>query len=211
MTKRLNELFSLISNCELFADVGCDHGFISQMVLDSNRAKKVIISDVSKKSLKKAEILLKDYGDRVISIVSDGFDGYDFKPDQAIIAGMGGEEIIKILSSSKFLPNKLILNPMKNVDKVRRFLHKVGYKILKDFTIFDGKFYDLISCEKGEDCYTELEYLFGRDNLISKTDDFIKKLKFYKKRYQDAIKNGAKDDDLIEKLAQIEGVLNENN
>ena len=210
MTKRLNELYSLISNCLLFADVGCDHGFISQMVLDGNKAEKVIISDVSKKSLKKAEILLKDYGDRVISVVSDGFKGYKYSPDQAIIAGMGGEEIIKILSFAKRLPNKLILNPMKNVDKVRRFLHKIGYKILKDYTIYDGKFYDLISCEKGEDSYTELEYIFGRDNLIFKSSDFIEKLKFYKKRYQDAINNGAKDGDLKEKLLQIEGVLNEN-
>ncbi|MBQ9781981.1 MAG: SAM-dependent methyltransferase, partial [Clostridia bacterium] len=119
MTKRLNELFSLIKSCDLFADVGCDHGFISQMVLDFGKAKKVIISDVSKKSLQKAEHLLKDYGNRVQSFVSDGFNGYDQIPDQAIIAGMGGEEIIKILQASKFLPNRLILNPMKNSDKVR--------------------------------------------------------------------------------------------
>ena len=133
MTKRLNQLFSLISKCRTFADVGCDHGFISKMVLDTEKAEKVIISDISKPSLKKAENLLKNYGDRVISVVSDGFNSYDDKPDQAIIAGMGGEEIIKILSSSEFVPDRLILNPMKNADKVRRFLHSVGYKILKDY------------------------------------------------------------------------------
>ncbi len=210
MTKRLNELFSLIKNCDLFADVGCDHGFISQMVLDYGKAKKVIISDVSKKSLQKAENLLKDYGDKVISIVSDGFNAYTKIPDQAIIAGMGGEEIIKILQASKFLPNRLILNPMKNVDKVRKFLITNGYKILKDYTILDSKFYDLILCEKGEDNYTQLEYIFGRDNLKNKSVDFIEKLKFYKKFYQDAINNGGKDKDLKIKLAQIEGVLNEN-
>ena len=210
MTKRLNQLFSLISKCRTFADVGCDHGFISKRVLDTEKAEKVIISDISKPSLKKAENLLKNYGDRVISVVSDGFNSYDDKPDQAIIAGMGGEEIIKILSSSEFVPDRLILNPMKNADKVRRFLHSVGYKILKDYTIFDGKFYDLILCERGRDSYSEIEYIFGRDNLIYKTKDFMDKLKFYKKRYQDAIKKGATDQDLLEKLSQIEGVLNEN-
>ncbi len=210
MTKRLNELFSLITSCRLFADVGCDHGFISQLVLENDKANKVIISDVSKKSLKKAETLLKGYGDRVESIVSDGFEGYIDCPDQAIIAGMGGEEIIKILSKTKFFIDKLILNPMKNVEKVRRFLIEKGYKIVKDYTILDGKYYDIIVCEKGEDCYSELEYQFGRDNLLYKGEDFIKKLKFYKKYYQNAIDNGAKDDYLLQKLAQIKRILNEN-
>ncbi len=210
MTKRLNELFGLITPCNLFADVGCDHGFISEIVLKNQMANKVIISDISKKSLLKAEILLKDYGNKVVSVVSDGFKSYTEVPNQAVIAGMGGEEIIKILTNSNFLPNRLILNPMKNVDKVRRCLIKNGYKILKDYCIFDGKFYDLILCEKGEDYYTEKEYIFGRDNLKSKSHDFIEKLKFYKKYYTQAIKNGATDGDLKEKLAQIEGVLNEN-
>ncbi len=210
MTKRLNEIYSLITNCNVFADVGCDHGFISQLVLQNQKANKVIISDVSKKSLKKAETLLKDYNDKVVSIVSDGFNNYNINPNQVVIAGMGGEEIIKILQATNFIFERLILNPMKNVDKVRKFLHEKGYKIVKDYTIFDGKFYDLIACERGSDSYTELEYAFGRDNLIEKSSDFIKKLNFYKNYYQTAIDNGANDEFLKQKLAQIKGILNEN-
>lgn len=174
---RLNVLYSLIDSGEVFADIGCDHGYLSKAVLDGDKFKTVIVSDVSEKSLQKAITLLKPYGDRVISIVADGFNGYPLVPSQAVIAGMGGEEIVKILKGAKELPEKLVLAPQKNSDKVRKTLLLLGYKILKDFTFFSqGKFYDAISAEKGKDFYTETEIIFGRDNLKDKPIGFIKKL-----------------------------------
>ena len=175
---RLDVLFDLISQGKVFADVGCDHGYIAEMVLKSNKYEKVILSDISSKSLEKAVNLLQGYGDRVKFIVSDGFSSYDELPDEAIIAGMGGEEIVKILSG-KILPNKLVLAPQKNTYKVRRLLLDSGYKILKDFTFYSqGKFYDAIKAEKGEDFYTPDELIFGRDNVKYRPDGFIKKVEF---------------------------------
>ena len=95
---RLDILFDLIGEGKVFADVGCDHGYIAEMVIKSGKYEKVILSDVSAKSLQKAVDLLSSYQDKVTFIVSDGFLKYDQTPDEAIIAGMGGEEIIKILS-----------------------------------------------------------------------------------------------------------------
>ena len=175
---RLDILFDLIGEGEVFADVGCDHGYIAEMVLKSGKYKKVILSDISKKSLDKAINLLSPYGDRVEFIVSDGFEGYSTVPDGAIIAGMGGEEIVKILSGD-ILPNSLVLAPQKNTDKVRKILLDRGYKILKDFTFYSqNKFYDAISAVKGEDFYSPKEIIFGRDNLKDKPDGFIRKIKF---------------------------------
>lgn len=175
---RLDILFDLISQGKVFADVGCDHGYIAEMVLKSNKYEKVILSDISSKSLEKAVNLLQGYGDRVKFIVSDGFSSFSELPDEAIIAGMGGEEIVKILSG-KILPNKLVLAPQKNTYKVRRLLLDSGYKILKDFTFYSqGKFYDAIKAEKGEDFYTTDELIFGRDNVRYKPDGFIKKVEF---------------------------------
>ncbi len=175
MTERLEVLFNLIDSGKIFADVGCDHGYVSKAVLDANRFEKVILSDVSSKSLEKAKNLLKDYGEKVEFIVCDGFSGYDTAPDQAIIAGMGGEEIVKILSGA-ILPNKLVLAPQKNTEKVRKHLLEKGYKILKDFTFYSGgKFYDAISAIKGIDEYSPLQILFGRDNLANKPEAFVKK------------------------------------
>ena len=187
MTKRLQIIYNHISSGEVFADVGCDHGYVAKAVLDSGKFKKVIISDISKPSLDKAVDLLKPFGDRVISVVSDGFKSYPIVPNEAVIAGMGGEEIVKILSDS-FLVSRLILSPQKNTDKVRRFLVENSYKIIKDFTFYaDKKFYDLIVSEKGEDFYTEDEYVFGRDNLLKKPSDFILKIQKDINLYQNIV------------------------
>ncbi len=175
---RLDILFNLIGEGEVFADVGCDHGYIAEMVIKSGKYKRVILSDISAKSLEKAINLLSSYGDKVKFVVTDGFSGYDEVPDEAIIAGMGGEEIVKILSG-KILPNKLVLAPQKNTYKVRKTLLDGGYKILKDFTFYSqGKFYDAIKAEKGVDSYTPDELIFGRDNVREKPEGFIKKIRF---------------------------------
>ena len=175
---RLDILFNLIGEGEVFADVGCDHGYIAEKVIKSGKYKKVILSDISKKSLDKAVNLLSAYGNNAEFIVSDGFEGYTIVPNEAIIAGMGGEEIVKILSGN-ILPERLVLAPQKNTEKVRRILLDRGYKILKDFTFYSqGKFYDAIKAEKGEDFYSPKELIFGRDNLSEKPEGFIRKLKY---------------------------------
>ncbi|MBR6737151.1 MAG: SAM-dependent methyltransferase [Clostridia bacterium] len=177
MTERLEIVFSHIKKTESLADVGCDHGYIAKACLDRGVTNSVIISDVSSKSLQKAKELLKNYGDKVVPVVTDGFTGFPFIPETAVIAGMGGEEIVHILLGANTLPKRLVLAPQKNSDKVRRTLTKKGYKIEKDFTFFSsGKYYDLITCSVGKDSYTELEYLFGRDNLKDKGKAFIDKI-----------------------------------
>ncbi len=209
MTERLKEIFSLIPECEVFADVGCDHGYISLAVMKSGKARKVIFSDVSAKCLKKAEILLSSY-------VKDGFafgyvsNGFEKLPssDCALIAGMGGEEIISIINGAKSLPKTLILQPMKNSEKVRLLVVKKGYKIKKDYTFFaEGKFYDVILCEEGEDCLTEQEAWFGRTNLQERPTAFLDKWKAKKeeiKRYLTKKNIGEKSK--LELLAELERI-----
>ncbi len=175
MTERLNIIFEQIPSCEVFADIGCDHGYIALAMLKSQKAQKVIISDISAKCLQKAEQLLGAYIDKGLatSVVSNGFEKVEYC-DVALIAGMGGEEICDIIKSCKNLPQKLILQPMKNTDKVRVCAVKIGYKIQKDFIFKSAdKFYDLITLVKGEDSLTEQEIEFGRDNLKDKSEHFM--------------------------------------
>lgn len=177
MNERLKIIFSHVKKTPSLADVGCDHGYLAKACLDRNVAGSVIISDVSLKSLEKAKALLKDYSDRVVSVCCDGFSGYPYIPETAVIAGMGGEEIIHVLLESKKIPKNLVLAPQKNSDKVRRTLISLGYLIEKDFTFFSSsKYYDLIVATVGKDEYSENEYLFGRDNLKEKSTAFLNRL-----------------------------------
>ena len=174
MTERLKIIFDHIPNCDIFADIGCDHGYIAYEMLKSNKANRVIISDISQKCLLKAQELLSPFisQGKAVSVVSDGFDKVG-DCSSALIAGMGGEEICSILTNAKTLPDSLILQPMKNPDKVRRLVVDMGYRIVKDFVFkSSGKFYDLMVLEKGKDCLTQAEIEFGRDNLNGKSVHF---------------------------------------
>lgn len=178
MTDRLKEIFSVLPECEVFADIGCDHGYLSYEMLKSGKAKKVLFSDISAKCLQKAKGLLAEYIDsnRAFGYVTSGFNDLP-QSNLALIAGMGGEEINAIINCAKFLPEKLVLQPMKNTEKVRENLIKKGYKIEKDYTFkAKKKFYDLIFARKGTDFLTQEELYFGRTNLALKPLAFIEKL-----------------------------------
>lgn len=179
MTDRLREIFSLLPSCKVFADVGCDHGYVAKAMLTSGKCDKVIISDISEKCLDKARELLSAEiaGGRAVAVVSNGFENLP-NCDLALIAGMGGEEIVSILKNAKNLPENLVLQPMKNTQKVRKKIIELGYAVKKDYTFLCGKiFYDLMLVSKGKDCLTEEEIEFGRTNLKDKPQGFIKFLK----------------------------------
>lgn len=175
MSKRFNILLSLIPDCRVFADVGCDHGYIAYEMLKNRKCDRVIASDISAECLQKAETLLREtFPDKYTAVVSDGFENVG-NCDCALIAGMGGDTIADILAAAAGrLPEYLVLQPMKNSQRVRRDLVSLGYEILRDYTFRDGKFYDVIVAKKGgNETYTVDDYIYGRDNLIEKSEDFV--------------------------------------
>lgn len=189
MTNRLTLLLEELPTCKSFADVGCDHGIIAEQMLLRGGLKLLVVSDISGESLKKAEKRLKKYtagggaeklggGAEILPIVCDGLSAVP-PCECVLIAGMGGEEIIKILTSAPFMPKYLILQPMKNTQKLRKSVLGLGYGIKKDYVFKDKKFYDVLVCEKDAECrpYSDTELEFGRDNLKNYSSDFIEYIK----------------------------------
>ena len=147
LTKRLNVLFGEVKGGGVFADVGCDHGYIAEKVIENALATKVIISDISEKCLNKAvKRLNENYKGMFTAVVSDGFDELPHV-DEALISGMGGEIIIKMLSRREDKPSRLILQPMKNSEALREYVIGDGYKIVRDYTFKDRKYYHVIVAE----------------------------------------------------------------
>ena len=171
MNDRLEKIFNVIPPSYTFADVGCDHGYVSYAMLKSSKCEKVYYSDISEKCLSKAKSLLAEYEEqgKAKGIISDGLK--KIPPcDTVLIAGMGGEEIIRILSLSEWKPKQLVLQPMKNCDRVRLYLVENGYKIDYDSMFFSkDKYYDLIVATVGTDSLTNDEIDFGRGNINGNT------------------------------------------
>lgn len=179
-TDRIDALIREVGKCEVFADIGCDHGYAAQRMLETGACERVIVSDVSEKCLKKAETLLSPYiaEGKAAAVASDGFESVP-RCDVALIAGMGGEEIIGIIKRAveggKALPQRLVLQPMKNPDKVRRCVVENGYKIVRDYLFYvKDKYYIVINCERGADELTSEEAEFGRTNVKERSADFTR-------------------------------------
>ena len=174
LSNRIKTLCELLSPTDVFADIGCDHGYCTEYMLTSGKCERAIFSDVSKGSLHKAQVLLAPFVEngRAVGVLGDGFFGVPSSVGEVLIAGMGGSEILSILTHEKygFLPKTFVFQPMLNADKLRRWLVENGALITRDFTFKDGKYYDVICGRRlaeGEErqVYTEQEFEFGKENL----------------------------------------------
>ena len=202
---RIDIICSHLPEADVFADIGCDHGYCTQYMLKNRRCRLAYISDISAGSLQKARTLLAREVEegRCIPVVADGLDGVK-ECDLVLIAGMGGEEIVRILERG-YLPKKFVLQPMKNSEKVRRFLIGRGCSITLDYTFEDGKFYDLIageapSSKSAAADYTDWELRFGRDNLRSPSPAFLKWIRGEREKLRERLLSSAMSHESREEL-----------
>ena len=219
--KRIDTLCSLLISTESFADVGCDHGYCSEYVLKNGLCQNVIFSDVSRGSLAKAEKLLETYvqNGQAYAVLGDGFYGVPSTTQQVLIAGMGGSEIVHILSDARygFMPNRFVFQPMHDSEKLRRYILANGGYIERDFTFEDAKFYDCIVGGKRTpqtpvQTYTDAEYEFGKENIVGKSEAFIKRTQKQLKNIERYLLQTALQDEsraeLEQRKTRLQGVLN---
>ncbi len=201
-------------NCNVVVDVGADHGILTKLMLTKNKAKFVYATDISAPSLKKAEMLIEHSGlqNRCSCVVSDGLNAFssDFKSDLVVIAGMGGNEVVKILSNIKnqAFNKRYLLQPVQDFCIVREFLSENNFIIEKDITVEEkGKFYAIILCKKTSYSkqLSQTQCYFG---LNCNTDTQIDYINFVKFTYNklNSIKQYLTQKDL-QKLQFCENIL----
>lgn len=177
LSPRLEAVVELCPKAKVIADIGCDHGLVTAELILQNKTEMVIATEKSAQCLNKAVSLADSIN--ILQFVSfregDGFEPTT-KHDKikfAIIAGMGGDEIIKILENR---PKKLfdfVLQPMKDTPKLREYLVLHGFKILVDKLVKEeNRYYDVIRVTKGKDSLNELELTFGKTNFTDNYEVF---------------------------------------
>lgn len=187
---RLEAIVDLCPTTKRIADIGCDHGLVSCELILQNKADMVIASEKSLDCLNKAVALADSIN--IMPFISfrqgDGFEAitkYD-KINCAVIAGMGGAEIIKILSKR---PRKLydfVLQPMSDVILLRQFLVDNKFNIVVDKLVKDGdKYYNLIRVTKGRCRLADLELYFGKTNFTDNYEVFYNYLIEKQKKLMD--------------------------
>ncbi len=144
--KRINYILSQINETDKVLDIGADHGFVPIFLFKKYPKIVADASDVNKKPLAiaKANIQKEKLTKKINLFLSDGVKDVDItKYNTFVIAGMGGNEISKIIKQKK-LKAKLILHPTSNYQKLRKILSSNGYKIIKETIIKERNIFNVI-------------------------------------------------------------------
>lgn len=145
-------------NTPILADVGCDHGYLGIMLVNSNTVDSCIATDINEGPLRRAKenIAAAHLQDRIDTRLSDGLDG--IAPGEVNIiamAGMGGLLMKSILERGEDVcrrASELVLQPQSDIETFRRFLSDFGLHIVdEDFIIESNKYYPMMRCRWAKD------------------------------------------------------------
>ena len=146
LSKRLDCIHSFIIPCELLADIGSDHGYLALHALKSNKAKRVIASDFRQKPLDQAKKTFAQANvfDNINYVLSDGLKNFEIIPDCVVIAGMGGDLIIKIIEQDfdRFkMVGQIITQANTKSNVLRSKMSLMGFSMIHEKMTYDGFFY----------------------------------------------------------------------
>ncbi|WP_343251303.1 class I SAM-dependent methyltransferase [Mycoplasma amphoriforme] len=169
MTKKINYLISFMNRpCDIVVDIGCDHGYLGLTLLKNHDVNLVINIDKKSEPLQSAIKNLTKYNlkKQTINLINDGLNDLNLKMkiDYVVIAGLGAQNIIKILKKKQANNIKYFLfQPEGNLVVLRRWLFENNYEILNEGIIkVDEHFYVVILCNENKN-YQKAVY--GLDDL----------------------------------------------
>lgn len=180
LSKRLNAVKEYIPVGSVVADIGADRGELSYVLIEEGVSPHVILADISKKSIARAERLFggTDALAKAEFRVGDGL--RVLRPgeaDMAVFAGMGGPTICSILEQSPDVVSTLkgmIIQSMGNSDLVRRTLMQLGFCLKDEIMIEEeGQFCTILYGVPGKMSLDEIE-VFAGPFLLKKGDATLK-------------------------------------
>lgn len=155
------------------ADIGTDHAMLPIYLVQSGHPC-ALASDIKEGPCQRARVNIYEWGlhAKIKVACAPGLDAAEaFRPDNIVIAGMGGEMIASILSASSYPSESrctLVLQPQSMQDVLRRFLAENGYLVTAESVVADGgKYYQIIvaSYDGQKREFTDVEYKLGALNI----------------------------------------------
>lgn len=130
------------------ADIGTDHGYLPIWLLKTGRGPRAVAADINEGPLNSAKANGARYevGEELRFLLSDGLSGLGpGDADDIVIAGMGGELILRIVAGAPWLRDsgkRLILQPMSCAPQLRAGLWELGFCITQEEAcVGSGKVY----------------------------------------------------------------------
>lgn len=173
MNKRLIAIAALIRDGQGLVDVGTDHGYLPAHLALSGYHGALFASDIREGPLAAAKRTAAEAGltERIRFLLCDGLRLCPPEEiDTIVIAGMGGDLIVKILDEAEWCMDaryRLILQPMTKAEVLRYWLVNNGFSIASETLTEDGGIvYQIIeTCFGGETELNDAELFVGKRSL----------------------------------------------
>ena len=194
ISSRLKTIGDFIKNGENIIDVGADHGLLELYLIAKYPNTRILAVENKIGPYKILENNLKGYKSITLSL-SNGLESLTNEYKTAIIAGMGGINIRKILLDQKDKVKnltKIVIDAHRDISLARKTIVELGFKINKEKIVYEQeKFYvvsEFIKAEKPSN-YNEDIMQFGyqlylddlwskyKEKLISQNKNKIAKIK----------------------------------
>lgn len=186
LSPRLEAVAQAVPPGACVIDVGTDHARLPVWLVQSGRVRRAIATDLRSGPLEGAAALIAKTGlESCISLrLTDGLSGLGPEDgDTVVIAGMGGETMISILSAAPWTKQGtlLILEPQTKQAELRRYLLENGYAVISERLVRDaGRIYPVLTVLGGDspaysqaELYTGLYEQIGGDPLF---DEYLARL-----------------------------------
>lgn len=156
LTPRLQCVADMVRADTRLADIGTDHAYLPAYLAQRGLIRSAIAADLKTGPLHKAQDTIRSYAleHMVQTRRSNGLEKIcSYEADDIVIAGMGGELILNIMTACPWVKDKekrYILQPMTHSEALRTYLVQNGFTILKESAVSEGrKVYIIINA-----CYT---------------------------------------------------------
>ena len=216
LTDRLAAAVSLIPQGAVIADIGTDHAYIPVSVCQSGHCPSAIAADIVPGPLAAAVAHVRGAGltDRIDCRLGDGLTCIQAgEVDGAVICGLGGPLMVKILQNSYEVWQSLhfaVLQPQSEAGILRRYLYQHGWHIEDErLVIDDGRFYEMMRAVPGQaDALPDWLYDIGpvnwqrRDPLLGRKIDILMETKGH---ILEGLRKSRKD--VHERIEKIESEL----
>ena len=195
MNKRLLAIAALIKDGKGLVDVGTDHGYLPAHLALNGYRGALFASDIREGPLAAARRTAAEAGlsDRIRFLLCDGLRLCPPEEiDTVVIAGMGGDMIVKILDEAEWCMDpryRLILQPMTKAEVLRYWLVYNGFSIRSETLTEDGGIvYQIVETSfGGATGLSDAELFAGKRSLCRQRTLYDRQLEALLDRFERAI------------------------